>query len=492
MLLAGVAIYLLAEEEETSDLHNASWSSARMFAYLTCLQTLVISSIFSWIIEIEAMTATTFQKLLPFLLINLVATALTIGSWGFSLSQANAQNHPIATGISAYLSLSGLIACAAWLLDLPSYSTPAQLMAFLFASLLVLSDDGWALMITYLLHTNNLPIYQRISSLNHDIELDSDGLQIEEPDINERTTPLSWAATASLIICLWTSYTILTIHSILLIPQPTSPPHLRTNTTSPSQLDIVISMYSEPPLSVQNTISSLLAITNISTLDPRVIIYTKLPTANTSLLASQTGADSVIALPNIGRESETFLHHILTHWSALAIHTIFLQASPHKEREMLHRIEDFFVPSGTGYLPLADTATCACGECGDRHGWSDDSGLIEDIFSSAHGRNCTPGERIMLSYKGQFIASSARIRGAGRQMWDMLRDLLVDESSWAHGEAYLGGREDSMSKPVVGYTVERMWGVALGCNDEWVGRICPSLLSGWRRGGGRGDCQCFD
>ena len=69
---------------------------------------------------------------------------------------------------------------------------------------------------------------------------------------------------------------------------------------------------------------------------------------------------------------------------------------------------------------------------------------------------------------------------------------LTDPDSWAHQEACLAGRPDSMSAPRFGYTMERLWSTLMQCPDMRVAARWPMLLSRTRRGGSPADCQCLD
>ncbi|KAF1986503.1 hypothetical protein K402DRAFT_463445 [Aulographum hederae CBS 113979] len=263
-----------------------------------------------------------------------------------------------------------------------------------------------------------------------------------------------------------------------------------------SQLDIVISMYKEPAEDVKSIMSSLSTIPSIGSASPRLIIYNKNPDTDLDALKEATQAYQVIAAPNVGREGETYLRHIVESYdSNLAKHTIFLQADIHNPREFLPRVHDYFDPERTGMLSLGFSGNiCDCHSCSDRWGWREYSSIVKDVYEEAYAHNDTTAtcEKVLLSYKGQFIASGRRIRGVRKKLYEQLQSAMLDENSWAHGEDYLRGRKDTMDAPWFGYTMERLWSTLLQCSDEEVAWRCPTLLSGVRRGGGKGDCQCFD
>ncbi|KAF3004863.1 hypothetical protein E8E13_005633 [Curvularia kusanoi] len=256
-----------------------------------------------------------------------------------------------------------------------------------------------------------------------------------------------------------------------------------------SSLEIVLSMYKEPIDEVQELISHLKSMPALS--DARVTIYIKDSEANSTNIEYQTGADYAVTLPNIGREGETFLNHILNRWDSLARQTVFLQAGIHNPREIYTHISNYYSRSQTGFLNLGwSGAVCNCEDCGDKFFWNDNAHLFPRIYNRIY--NSTDCDKVLLSYKGQFIVSAARIRGINKDIYHALWKAFIDERSWAHQPEVLQGRPDSMSAPDFGYTMERMWNLLFQCSASDIIWKCPSLLSKWRVGGDIGDCQCFD
>ncbi|KAH0416767.1 hypothetical protein KCU90_g13301, partial [Aureobasidium melanogenum] len=126
---------------------------------------------------------------------------------------------------------------------------------------------------------------------------------------------------------------------------------LDTNYKAISNIDIVMSMYHEPPSHITDTFSLLKAMPAIGSKSPRLILYTKDPLADTAELQHLTNATRVIQLPNVGREGHTYLHHIIASWDDLATQTFFLQASIHNPRQFSARVENYYT-SETGMLSL--------------------------------------------------------------------------------------------------------------------------------------------
>jgi hypothetical protein len=267
--------------------------------------------------------------------------------------------------------------------------------------------------------------------------------------------------------------------------------HLDRNFVAESRFDIVVSMYDEDPTSVRQMLSSIKATKFLSTLQPRVVLYTKNPTSDLIELLVATGADIVERLDNVGRETGTYLHHITRHWDHLANQTMFIQAHAHNQRELIPRLDNFLV-SNTGMLSLGFSGIlCDCEDCDDRWGWEDKWGLIPTLYKKLHDTNkCS--EPVLLSYKGQFVASASRIRGVPFDIYEGLHDAITSKSGWSHDPNVVGDNMDEPDAPYFGYTVERVWNLLMQCSNSRVATMCPSLLGQWRRFGRIEDCQCLD
>ncbi|KAK6593223.1 hypothetical protein H4I96_11158 [Botrytis cinerea] len=263
-------------------------------------------------------------------------------------------------------------------------------------------------------------------------------------------------------------------------------------TPESSSFDIVISAYKETPESISRMLKAIKSTSYLSSHNTRILIYTKDPTVSLSMLKNSTGADIVERLPNLGREGGTYLNHIITHWNDLAAKTMFIQAHAHNIRELIPRIDSYLIPQ-TGMLSLGfSESTCSCKNCGDRFGWTDDWAMVPSLYESIYGSSCTDSTKILLSYKGQFIASARRIRGISRVIYEDLLSTITSESGWSHDSRFVK-ENDSPDNPSFGFAVERIWGLLMQCaSDDRVSTKCPSLLSGITTGGDVGDCQCLD
>lgn len=289
--------------------------------------------------------------------------------------------------------------------------------------------------------------------------------------------------TSAIMIVLWTSFAIQNFSGQAIKSESVS---FDKDYKAGSQMNVVISMYKEPVEDVRQLIDLLKSEWMDS--DPDFTIYVKDEDADIENIRHRLGVKRIIPRPNVGRESETYLYHILNNWDNLAFRTTFIQADVHNPREFTPRIK-LFDARRTGFLNLSWQDLCECGSCGDKFFWHDNTGLFPKIHDQIHSNGCN---YMSIGYKGQFVVSAARIRGINKSIYNDLWQGFVNESSWAHQPEFLQGRADSMNAPHLGYTLERMWNLLFQCSDSNVAWKCSSLLSGHRIGGGLGDCQCFD
>ncbi|KAL2074834.1 hypothetical protein VTL71DRAFT_8613 [Oculimacula yallundae] len=279
---------------------------------------------------------------------------------------------------------------------------------------------------------------------------------------------------------------------------PSLPTTFDTAFIPPNRFDIVVSMYQEDPTIIRSMLAAVKSTALLSTLQPRVIIYTKDPKQDLYKLKVDTGADVVERLDNLGREGGTYLWHIVNKWDELASQTMFIQAHAHNMRELIPRINSYLVPE-TGMLSLGFTGvTCSCKNCSDRWGWEDKWDVIPALYEKIYSQQCQANDQILLSYKGQFVVSAHRIRGVGIKIFGGLLTTITSKEGWSHDTsasdlAGVGVEDESPSNPYFGFAMERIWGLVMQCGtNAGVAARCPSLLSGMGIGGKVEACQCLD
>ncbi|KAH8805859.1 hypothetical protein F5884DRAFT_463184 [Xylogone sp. PMI_703] len=277
-----------------------------------------------------------------------------------------------------------------------------------------------------------------------------------------------------------------------------------------SQLDIVISHSAGD--SVDRIIDTLTIFTSLPAImaaKTQFYIYTKdsnLTKANIHVASTKI---TPTVLANIGGETASILYHIMNRWDNLAMQTIFLSTSSPHTTERATRFKNYFIPAdleyptipSTGFLNLGGNEACTCDDCYDSFSWKDTFGLVPSMWSAARS-NSQECSSTLLTYGNNFVASADRIRGTPKDVWNVLYEGLSNNetrNAWAHDPAKIGpagkkmnGHLDSLERPFLGYTIERLWGILLQCSNKEIAWNCPNLLRGWRRGGRKEDCQCID
>ncbi|KAI0204528.1 hypothetical protein F4808DRAFT_456974 [Astrocystis sublimbata] len=238
-------------------------------------------------------------------------------------------------------------------------------------------------------------------------------------------------------------------------------------------LDIVVAWYDEPIDQVVSTVQLALDLPNIAGRKVRTVVYNKGNQNETELeLVFPIQSGLVIRrLENVGREGETYLSHVLDSEQDWASHTMFIQAEPHEPGYLQARLEDYFVEK-TGFLSLSHVRNfCpSCDTCNDHSGWTEEGTILRDIFERANPEQTC--RDLSLTYRGQFLVSSRRMRNANDELLREVRARVVDDEHF-------------------GFTLERSWGTLFQCPT--ISERCPTLLSGWI--GNRAaveDCQCLD
>ncbi|KAF2786050.1 hypothetical protein K505DRAFT_400200 [Melanomma pulvis-pyrius CBS 109.77] len=502
-LLAGLAgaLYSIAADRLPDAI-----SDPRRINILFCCSGLAITSFCAFHAENTLAFQNSLElKYMPTLAVNAFTTAMAIligKSFLLPIDMIEHRRSPSSRNkarifdAATVLALSGVVGCATTLMLRRSYTTYLQLFAFFTALFCVgrhsllnsLHGWSWGGRRGYALLAS--PGLESMDSENTLVSGDTGATRAPSTQGCRKNFLFRSLAFGLLIALLWVVFPVLNFQERLYVKTTKETPELDLEYIPTVLVELVISMYKEPVDDVSFLISTLRQMPSLS--GARAHIYIKDRDANVEEIKHLTGADKVTMLPNVGRESETYLYHILNEWDSLAKHTIFLQADVHNPREFYPRIRDYYDPERTGMMSLGFSGNvCNCNECGDRWSWWDTTRLFPEIHSRIYN-NSTACDRIILSYKGQFIASANRIRGIDKTIYEDLRTLFVDEKSWAHQEEYLQGRQDSMSAPVFGYTMERMWNLLLQCSSTDVAWKCPTLLSGGRIGGSIEDCQCFD
>ena len=225
----------------------------------------------------------------------------------------------------------------------------------------------------------------------------------------------------------------------------------------------------------------LMTVPSVSKRRPHWILYNK----NDKLepqITNKLHFDEIINLPNIGREGQTFLHHMINRRDDLADHTIFCQEEPHRIGNVLSRLENQFI-SRTGFLSLSSEMLCNCGECSAK------LQPMSEVYALLSQRLCH--ERFMSSLTGCFLVSRERIRSVPIERLEYLKELIeAPEDHFIHNpdlyDDKLGIDISTRSNPYFGHVLERLWSVVFNCSDSQLFR---DMLRDYPYGIGP---QCFD
>ncbi|KAG0643949.1 triose-phosphate transporter family-domain-containing protein [Tuber brumale] len=271
-----------------------------------------------------------------------------------------------------------------------------------------------------------------------------------------------------------------------------SPRFIPNNRVSRSRLDIVISMLQENTQTIHDQVEEILSLPQLSNLETRVVVYSMDKTADLVSLIKETGADAAESIPDIGRETGAYLHHILKHWDNLADHTLFLHPDIEDFDHVKARIEDFFLPS-TGVLSLGfGHAECSCNECRDPWVSADTWTRVPQIFSAVYGELC-PGTSILLSRGSGFIVSSKRVKGTDKHIYQHLKEELEsDEKHWIHQDKGQPGMEDAPQNSYFVHALERSWMIIFKCSEMRLAKSCPMLDARRKLDDWDDVCQCLD
>jgi hypothetical protein len=223
-----------------------------------------------------------------------------------------------------------------------------------------------------------------------------------------------------------------------------------------AELELVVARCVEPVDWTRNVPSSV-----------RVTIYDK----GGDLEAARFPRATIVRLPNVGREAQTYLHHIVERWEAPAALTVFCQGHPFDHAHDLHRVLRELAAGGAavaGFRWLGFTI-----DTDDARGrrlfvhWSkneDGRELRLDDFCRALWGEPAP-ERVRFYPGAQFVVTAERIRAWPRAFWERARGLAASFPDAAHcferlwdrvfgvtgvDEALLAGRDCVYLKPVKG------------------------------------------
>lgn len=225
-------------------------------------------------------------------------------------------------------------------------------------------------------------------------------------------------------------------------------------------------------------------------LSPYMFLYCKSESFGELDLGWFAQHGEVQPLRNVGRESHTYMWHIVNNYDDLATHNLFhqdiLEPNGFNQSDFLQRLSTF-VPY-TGMLALDHAAMCTCEAC-----FYHDLPKLREIWAMTQRTFCGPTDLYPVFLKGNFLVSAIRIQRNLPQIYKtLLQYLEAPAEHWIHTEhRHDWGRDPS--NPISGHIMERFWNVIFDCIYVNSMNECMELCdlatnSGCRMGG----CQCFD
>lgn len=245
----------------------------------------------------------------------------------------------------------------------------------------------------------------------------------------------------------------------------------------PADFDVVISHYNEDLDLVRHTLDQVR-----SELPgrPRLnfMIYSKGPETPAGQrlheLKREGLVDSIIEVPNWGREGETYLKHIVNHYSTLAPQTLFLQPHIAWDWVALPRLRSIHPRDGFVSLGPYLNATCfPDGNEVDTNGMR--FGRLPQIYASFTGDLC-PATGFAITYAGQFLVSRQRIHRNPRWRYQSLLEYFDaptegSPKSWIWGPGE-GWWDSTPSNPTFGHALERSWPSIFSCSRPELAWDC--------------------
>jgi hypothetical protein len=197
-----------------------------------------------------------------------------------------------------------------------------------------------------------------------------------------------------------------------------------TSVTPSTDFDVVIAAYDRPGIEMAHDIDSIMSLQTLQNRTTSIYIYNKGPeTAQFERNIRQNLRNAstlyIEGLDNKGKEGGTYLHHIVSQWDSLARHTLFIQEQPHDFALLKQRIADYLVPE-TGFMSLSYEGKtwkqCEHLRAGTWTGITESISRVSSMVNSSD--TC---QDPLLTFRGQFLVSDARIRSNSKTMYTQSR-----------------------------------------------------------------------
>ena len=170
-------------------------------------------------------------------------------------------------------------------------------------------------------------------------------------------------------------------------------------------LDLVISHFALHNLrDTMNVWAEVIDLPNLRPLEPYMFLYCKNGNVSQTDLIWFEHQGEVRHLANVGRESHTYVWHVLHNYADLANHTVFHQDIPDSMQTLTSRLG--LLTPRTGMLGLAVVSAC---HCKTGCGFEQPLPKITEIWSMVRHSFCAPEDIYLTFLRGAFLVSSRRI-----------------------------------------------------------------------------------
>jgi hypothetical protein len=172
-----------------------------------------------------------------------------------------------------------------------------------------------------------------------------------------------------------------------------------------------------------------------------IFVYTKADPQNIPDASTLPPMAQLIRLPNVGRESHTYIHHVLEHYETLPDFTFFTQADPFFHKRTISQLAQSYLMSKAQFFPphppnhLPGNWKCKL------EGLRDSGGTIGDWWKFVFGTSYPVRRSIKTAWNGIFTVHKNRILSRPPAFYERLLQTISHHVN-----------------PEEGHYFERTWG----------------------------------
>ncbi len=246
------------------------------------------------------------------------------------------------------------------------------------------------------------------------------------------------------------------------------------------QFQLVLSHYNENLSKVKEWVDAVREMPFVKELGSTVTVYTKNKHTNLDQIKELLDAAEVIRLPNVGRESGTYMHHINKTYDHMYRYTMFSQAAiaglndtgnaSRPFKDWLDKSLRYKFTNETRFFNLqhgGHPIFCHCGRCPTGY-----FPLLPQLQTLFDNKICDSSEQQSISWLGQFIVAKERVIARPRWVYEYIGSLVdAPEGHWIHREQEPAALKEALKgsspdNPLFGHTVERIWPTLFKCSNE--------------------------